>query len=65
MKPSPAFGTVARTAVIAAFVVLAGALLMLYWFPEGKLLAGDERSHYQPLALSILAGGDWFDPLML
>jgi 4-amino-4-deoxy-L-arabinose transferase-like glycosyltransferase len=65
MKPSPAFGTFARTTVVAAFVLLAGALLMLYWFPEGKLLAGDERSHYQPLALSILAGGDWFDPLML
>lgn len=43
-----------------AFVALAAALLALYWWPEPKLLAGDEQ-HYQATALAILDGGDWFD----
>lgn len=51
--PSPSHLTV-------AFVVLAGLLLALYWFPAAKLLAGDEH-HYQHTALAILGGGDWFD----
>lgn len=54
-----------RIAVAAAFVLLSLGLLTLYWFPEAKLLAGDERSFYQPHALAILAGGDWFDQRML
>jgi 4-amino-4-deoxy-L-arabinose transferase-like glycosyltransferase len=48
-----------------AFVVLSAAVLALYWFPEAKLLAGDERAFYQPSALALLAGGDWFDRQML
>jgi 4-amino-4-deoxy-L-arabinose transferase-like glycosyltransferase len=48
-----------------AFATLAAALLALYWLPEAKLLAGDERSFYQPSALALLAGGDWFDRQML
>jgi 4-amino-4-deoxy-L-arabinose transferase-like glycosyltransferase len=48
-----------------AFAVLAAALLALYWLPEAKLLAGDERAFYQPAALALLAGGDWFDRQML
>jgi hypothetical protein len=48
-----------------AFLALAAGLLALYWLPEAKLLAGDERSFYQPSALALLAGGDWFDRQML
>ncbi len=58
-------GARARLAIGVSFLALAGGLLMLYWFPDAKLLAGDERSHYQPLALALLAGGDWFDSYLL
>lgn len=47
-----------------AYALLAAALLALYWFPEPKLLAGDEN-HYHNTAMAILAGGDWFDHNLL
>lgn len=54
-----------RAGIIIAFVLLSAGLLALYWFPEPKLLTGDEGSFYQPQALRILAGGDWFDTRMI
>lgn len=48
-----------------AWLLLATGLLALYWFPQAKQLAGDEISVYQPMALAVLAGGDWFDPRLL
>jgi 4-amino-4-deoxy-L-arabinose transferase-like glycosyltransferase len=62
---SGAWSKRALAATAIAFVALAAGLLALYWLPEAKTLAGDEGSHYQPTALSILAGGDWFDRNML
>ncbi len=53
------------TAAVAVWLLLAVGLLALYWFPQAKQLAGDEASVYQPMALSVLAGGDWFDPRLL
>ncbi|MFB9066967.1 glycosyltransferase family 39 protein [Pseudofulvimonas gallinarii] len=44
----------------AAYLLLSGLLLALYWFPEAKQLAGDEH-YYHHTALALLAGGDWFD----
>lgn len=57
--PGPSLRRLVGGAALA-FVLLAGALLALYWWPEGKRLAGDEQN-YQQTALAILAGGDWFD----
>lgn len=53
------------TAAAIAWLLLAAGLLALYWFPQAKQLAGDEMSVYQPMALSVLSGGDWFDPRLL
>lgn len=44
----------------AGFALLALAFLSVYWWPQAKLLAGDE-AHYHAVAQAILAGEDWFD----
>lgn len=57
--PDPAQHRLVAAAALA-WLLLALALLALYWWPEAKRLAGDEQN-YQQTALAILAGGDWFD----
>ncbi|MBX3724821.1 MAG: hypothetical protein KF823_02785 [Xanthomonadales bacterium] len=66
--PQPAPSSDRRRRLLGAalaWLVLSAGLLALYWFPQAKQLAGDEVSVYQPMALSVLAGGDWFDPRLL
>lgn len=65
MSDSPARVYGGPVLLATAYLLMSSALLALYWFPEAKQFTGDEGGVYQHTALSILAGGDWFDARML